>query len=102
MPTNDERREAATRLRELYPSNVLPPSSQIRIDICNIIGCGFGQEHQGEKIHNRLADLIEPEPERTCRIDRRVPDAPFCSECAYDWNDDWNLCPKCGAKVVSE
>ena len=39
---------------------------------------------------------------QTCRIDRRVPDAPFCSECAYDWNDEWNYCPNCGAKVVED
>ena len=38
--------------------------------------------------------------ERACRIDRRVPDAPFCYECAYDWDDDWNYCPNCGARVV--
>ena len=40
--------------------------------------------------------------EQTCRIDRRVPDAPFCSECAYDWDNDWNYCPNCGAKVLND
>lgn len=38
--------------------------------------------------------------ERACHIDRRVPGAPFCHECAYDWEDDWNYCPNCGARVI--
>lgn len=107
MPSLEERREIAARLRELYPDDVLPPSSQVRIDICYTIGCGFGQEHQGEKIHKRLADLIEPE-ERTCRIevhglerDRQVGTVSYtCSECGKHIGRDDAYCKYCGAKVV--
>lgn len=38
--------------------------------------------------------------ERTCNVDRRVPGAAFCDECAQDWEDDWSYCPKCGRKAV--
>ena len=114
MPTTDERREVAARLRELYPDDVLPPSSQVRIDICYTIGCGFGQEHQGEKIHKRLADLIEPE-ERTCRMEIDWDydgDCPayyrdyVCSECKEDFiyykSSRVSFCPSCGARVKEE
>ena len=59
-----------------------------------------------EKIESALIDELMTMnghvKERTCRIDRRVPDAPFCSECAYDWDDDWNYCPNCGAKALND
>lgn len=57
--------------------------------------------HTPDQAIERIGRLTrhEPEPERTCYIDKRVPDAPFCSRCAYDWNDDWCHCPNCGCKA---
>lgn len=98
MPTNEERREVAARLRELNPHEWGSYNDEYN-DLWWACLCDR-REYCGMELHERLADLIEPEPERTCSIDRRVPDAPFCSRCAYDWNDDWNYCPTCGAKVV--
>ena len=125
MATNDERREVAAKLRGLYPDDVLPPFAQVRKDIYEAIGCGWGQERQGQKLHKRLADLIEPEPERTCRNTEGVLLGLFsCSECGLSLDlcgdgccsdstmmffkgysifrtlDMPNYCPNCGAKVV--
>ena len=115
MPTNEERREIAAKLRGLYPNDILPPFAQVRKDIYEAIGCGWGQEHQGQKLHKRLADLIEPEPERTGRNTYEGRELE-CSECGTQWHllvredvvTEWahvrtpNYCPNCGAKVVSE
>lgn len=101
MPTNDERREIAERLRDYAYSDLTDNEIWWGLREIAYGGKYSYQRHASYELLNRLADLIEPE-ERTCRIDRRVPDAPFCSECAYDWNDDWNFCPNCGAKVASE
>lgn len=51
----------------------------------------------------RLADLIEPEPERTCRmVDNGVE--LCCSECdrRHGYDDEPQFCMGCGAKVVEE
>ena len=58
-----------------------------------------------------LADLIEPEPERTCRIveDSRkyvLSDGTElfeggCSECGGYLEDGDNYCPNCGARVTN-
>ena len=71
-----------------------------------------------------LADLIEPEPERTCHVKQAYFDdcsdldnlmegiafspedtvACICDSCGVDWRYDRgirpNYCPNCGAKVV--
>ena len=58
-----------------------------------------------------LADLIEPEPERTCRLVMIAPGWWECDECAQgiDWdscneNDppSCTYCPNCGAKVIAD
>ena len=91
--TNDERREVAANLRE--DGNLRTFAETV----------GFSWEDETDwRWHDvavKYADLIEPE-EQTCHIDRRVPDAPFCSECAYDWDDDWNFCPNCGCKAINQ
>ena len=66
---------------------------------------------------DRLADLIEPEPERTCR-DVGDGDKFVCSKCgaSFDYEGRWDeptfwvddvaaaveYCPNCGARVVYE
>ena len=112
MPTNEERREVAAKLRGLYPDDVLPPFAQVRKDIYEAIGCGWGQKHQGQTLHKRLADLIEPEPERTCEVVEKqtewqfnfgVKDYEFSCGHMVGWAHTYEpkYCPKCGAKVVS-
>lgn len=113
MPTNEERREVAAKLRSITNYEY----SSMFID--EIIGaCIGGDLYDDEyqlldcKIVNRLADLIEPE-ERTCRMTKKGPEFVMagwweCSECGPVYppcNDEiakWALqrCPRCGAKVV--
>lgn len=69
MVTNDERREAAARLRKMTPEWMglggwrfyLKP----RLGISAIIQVTEGDPRN---VSNALADLIEPEPERTCHM----------------------------------
>lgn len=65
----------------------------------------FAETDAGRMNHgfwNRLADLIEPAPERTCYP--VLEDGTLvCSECGEDIDGyGWNYCPNCGAKVVVE
>ena len=128
MVTNDERREAAARLREL-PSDMYEVEERWEaegIDTdCHdqtdyylihdvLLGC-LPADHMHpcdyEELHNRLADLIAPEPERTCRrvsksvayrdglaVESRV----VCSACgrALRARSVYRYCPNCGAKLV--
>ena len=117
MPTNDERREVAARLRRL--------SGHREVDkefVHEALGLYMGECVDGyDPVSvSKLADLIEPE-ERTCRNTAGKPFAGYrmfsCSECgAYlevDGGADANLfaggerpmpryCPNCGAKVVDQ
>ena len=117
--TRDERREVAARLRELpidmyeveerWEAEGLGTDCHDQTDYFLIHNVLFGclpAEHMHpcdyEELHDRLADLIEPE-ERTCRmIDNGVE--LCCSECdgrhAYD--DEPDYCMRCGAKVVDQ
>lgn len=114
MPTDDERREVATRLRGLDAKitnrNTLKqavnkftkavcgdiPFSPIRYSARNL--CGLA---------NMLADLIEPEPERTCRDFGDVEGTNgegydfACGACGFCCDlPQPNYCPNCGAKII--
>lgn len=109
MPTNDERRSVAARLRELATHG--RPTLPALMDLLKCPGRAVAVQY--------LADLIEPE-ERTCRnianeTDREFGNPFICSECGADPHDaesyhcgfssgeyDWRFCPNCGAKVVGE
>ena len=128
MPTNDERREVAARLRVLADENIVTASSYLVRDTFRMLGgeppsppsnptLGDLQAYDQAFLY-RLADLVEPEPERTCRFDiednmnetEGNGDVWFrCSECraTYDYDyDQWlmhmNYCPNCGARVKEE
>lgn len=104
MPTNKERREIARKLRET--------SDAIRYWLDTnpywyVMKCIYGdvEIHDDNELFYRLADLIEPEPERTCKNESSVSGIFTCSYCGADFYDteisgDWNYCPNCGAKVV--
>lgn len=115
--TNDERHEVARRLREL-PTDMYEVEELWEmkgLDTCckdqtdyylihfALFEC-FPADHMHpcdyEELHNRLADLIEPEPERTCHPVFE-DETLVCSECSEGIDGyGWNFCPNCGAKVV--
>lgn len=97
MRTDDERREVARRLRSISGSYVTKGEYEKAIMLKD--GCDELE---------RLADLIEPEPERTCRIVRVQPGWWECDACGLSirWDLDEpphvHYCPNCGAKVVDD
>lgn len=106
MVTNEERREVARKLRAT--------SDEIR-DWCDtnpywyVMKCVYGdvEIHDDNELFYLLADLIEPEPERTCENESSKPGIFTCSYCGADFYDaeisgDWNYCPNCGAKVIDD
>ena len=106
MPTNDERRDVAARLRELDTSRLYDGMDEVCAleDAC---GCDVGQDWHDMELKDRLAELIEPEPERTCRdlggeYGTNYEAYDFgCSECGFGCDIPHpNYCPNCGAKVV--
>lgn len=112
MPTNEERREVAERLRENAESN---PRMGLLLNVAFADGSlrpegSFEWEVSSHDAALRLADLIEPETERTCRVimkwDGLDGRDPVCSKCgAYFEHKKWReqkFCPNCGAKVMSD
>lgn len=102
MPTNDERRYVAERLREINPSEWIcyghEFDERITAELMTACGCNFGQDWQDMELCDRLAELIEPEPERTCE---RGEEFWECTSCGmHGLHDSWYYCPNCGAKVV--
>lgn len=101
-PTDEERREVATRLRELEIHCWYDGMDEID-SLETAIGCAIGQDWQDQDWWNRLADLIEPEPERTCK-NLSSGFLFVCSECngqVTKWRVMPSYCPDCGAKIIS-
>lgn len=135
MPTNEERREIANWLRDMVrfsDSGIFHATS-----VCSSLGMSdvdryAPRGHYGSDDVMYLADLIEPEPERTCKFihhECRHPnekdacgkyqdcewscakDSLYCSSCdkcvAVSFGRQlkvkkYSFCPYCGAKVVDE
>ena len=108
-PTDEERRETAEKLRTMCMG-----------------GCRYAEQfyellkekvmnawdfHDFPDVAERLADLIEPAPERTCRAEQDyeamedgIPDCRIwrceCGEKFPFWRGlEPNFCPNCGARV---
>ena len=108
MPTNDERHEIAARLRELDTSRLYDGMDEVCAleDAC---GCDVGQDWQDMSLKDRLAELIEPEPERTCSYIEHSDGVYHyyqCSECQCEmagWDFELyspNYCMDCDAKIM--
>lgn len=105
MPTDEERREIAAKLRELATQG--RPTWTALVDLLKCPGRAVAVQY--------LADLMEPE-ERTCRDVSRGHEEFRCSECGTPVEvecdgfvlliggkaDNVRFCPNCVAKVVSE
>ena len=115
MPSLDERREVAARLREIDDTEWTHPRDELRA-LDEAIGTSQRMPYAIQTTWDRLADLIEPEPERTCEWtwEHSGPlfDSFKCSECLYEFFEPRcvhgyselvaNYCPNCGARVVEE
>ena len=114
MPTNDERHKIATKLRESrefirsMPKVLLEQNAFDAFE--RILAC---VDYERGNIFDYLADLIEPEPERTCKDERYQWCMFECSECGCECEGGdyeghncstgaFNYCPNCGARVVKE
>lgn len=120
MIDDDERREIAARLareaqawRETFPDSECDFSDAAAMmqDLCVFIG--LERDALCSEVFKRLADLIEPEQERTCHMTKKGSEFVLagwweCSECGPVYppcNDEiavWALqkCQRCGAEVV--
>ena len=99
--TEYERRDVAASLRA---SANVGGARTLKRELAKALGIQLDRytpEGSHTKILRGLADLIEPVPERTCRmIDNG---AEFCcSECdwRHNYDDEPLFCAGCGAKVV--
>lgn len=108
MPTDEERREVAARLRE-YAAEGVTDLVQLALDIAEAVWPESDVINYA-KAELELADIIEPEPERTCRvrnlggISGNALPLLLCSECgeanyAQANGEPWRYCPNCGARV---
>lgn len=133
MANSDERRKVAERLRseadgyrefmEKWPNSNRPHIDYGEApgyveDIAVFIGVVHGERriYPTEDIFDRLADLIEPEPERTCHVTMRDRYEVRGGQYIEDWDlscgdhilidgDMPNVglrCPVCGARVVND
>lgn len=98
MNSDEKRREIAVNLRYLAAmcDNVLDSDVLDALDI----GCGYVDGTCSAYDVEKLADLIEHVPERTCRMIDNGAEL-CCSECdwRHDYNDEPKFCAGCGAKV---
>lgn len=103
MISNNERREIAARLRNYENLRESFRESPI-CAFLDALGVGY---IDWKGVCNRLADLIDPEPdpepERTCRYEH-IEGTWYKTSCGERYNGVVlpNYCPNCGAKVVDE
>lgn len=103
MPTNEESREIAARLRYVGEHG----APEWATTACCIAEC-IGEDdypiwESSAPLFGKLADLIDHEPERTCRmIDNGCELCCSLCDTRHDYDDQPNYCMGCGAKVVND
>ena len=110
MINDSERREVAARQREQRVWDIFTNFENCIGDLCDAVFDDEGDLNDMFRLQKALADLIDPEPERTCKMIPFVEedDSVFivnCSECgdaifARGGEHYCNFCPSCGANVV--
>ena len=97
MIRDDERREVASRMREILRDD---PHGWLDIMVGKAV---VGVMGDGEKIGETVADLID---RPTCHIsatDHEYEDSVRCDRCRMTFRRPWEpfkYCPNCGAEVV--
>ena len=106
MITDERRREVARNIRKLV--RLSGSGSCHATSICNALGLIDENRYApsayycGDSVMN-LADLIEPEPERTCRmIDNGCELCCSLCDTRHDYDYEPNYCMGCGAKAVEQ
>ena len=121
MPTNEERREISARLREtiltegaatIEEREGMEPAVAARfVAIPSLVAAlNFDKNIVSiRELTDRLADLIEPEPKRTCLNLGGEEGTNYelydfgCSSCGYCGDiTEPAYCPGCGAKVMDD
>lgn len=113
MLTKQERIEAARRIRDWCPQSFAYPIEIVRA----ALGLKQGDlmdDSTRANLAERVAKLIEPEPERTCRLVEKTWDDGFekdmwgveCDACGrrypYEDREGIYFCQNCGAEVMEE
>ena len=107
--TKEERRDVAAKLRYVAEHGA-PEWETIACCIADCLGeSDYPLWGNGDKLFDLLANLIEPEYEKTCRVEQELDDEiPDCivlrCSCGYAF-PSWRgykppFCTQCGAKVV--
>lgn len=111
MPSNEERREIAAKWRKKYSERhgMFEPQS-VSIQAMNRLDDLLDCLPRRHDMFLDLADLIEPEPKRTCELEPSKSGKKRCKCCGAFVSVDavWDCCgiipakycPNCGAKVV--
>lgn len=121
MTADSERREVAARLREVnpyrsqsytVPYNRYTPAAEYLSELAGALGYSPKNDVSRLGFQNRLADLIEPEPERTCHVesshevegDECYAYFEYELSCGHEiaWGDQLppSYCPECGRRVL--
>lgn len=121
MPTDEERRKVAARLREQKTWDICTGFEYCIGDICDAVFVDKGDLNDMFRLQTALAELIEPEPRRTTRLELVATEVDkngdalavgvHCALCGLldeevvgadpdNWML-WRYCPSCGAEVVS-
>lgn len=98
MPTTDERREVAARLRSQKTWDIFTNCEDCIGNLCDAVFDDEGDLGDMFRLQAALADLIEPEPERTCRVVEGK-----CDVCGFEpviFTSKY--CPECGARVKED
>lgn len=110
MPTDEERREVAQKLRNICPDRFNSILYGVHLSSVGIASCAqIVSAHHDlvMRAASRLADLIEPEPEQTCHNfgGQEGTNGEYydfaCSACGFMCDlPDVIYCPHCRAKVI--
>ena len=121
MIADSERREVARKLREINPyrnqSYTVPyhrytPAAEYLAELAGALGYSPKNDVSRLEFQSKLADLIEPEPERTCRVESsHEVEGDGCYayfeyelSCGHEiaWGDQLPpiYCPECGRRVL--